>query len=595
MPDHGISRRTVLGAAGVAGLAALVPGPVRAEPAAPPKPDPALDRLIGRDPYRRLRHGSPAEAGLLADQLDTLVTHLAAFGQPSPVHPLFPGAVVLTARDGVIALERAMGDALRYSAFDYATGVATELPPDQRIAMRTDTRFDLASLSKLFTSTVAVQAIERGRLDLTAPVVRYLPAFGANGKDAITIRNLLTHTSGLRPDLPFYNYATRADQENLLYADTPLAPPDTQYVYSDLNMITLQFVLERITGRTLDRLVRDGITRPLGMAATGYNPPAADRNRTAATEYEMKPYAALDRGLVWGEVHDENAYALGGVAGHAGVFSTAADLAVLCQTMLNGGAYGGRRILSRRSVELMFTNFNQKFPGDEHGLGFELYQFWYMGSMATPYSAGHTGFTGTCLVIDPTTQSFFVLLTNAVHPYRGWPHGSAARVSVGTDLGRAVAVRPADGPTAWYGGNTTHATTTLTVPLRLSGGAAEASFALWWDTEPDSDFGYLELSADGGTTWTPVPFTVAGVPAAGAAGSVQGWGGRRWHRARADLSGHAGQVSLRWRYATDPLYVGRGLYVDGLEVRDRGRLVFSDRRPADAATIALDGWTASPN
>src|SRR5690242_3147231 len=223
MPEHeprrGITRRTVLGAAGLAGLGVLVPGPARADGPATPTPPAALDRLIGRDPSRRLRRGSPAEAGLLPDQVDALVTHLAAFGQPSPVHPLFPGAVVLAARDGVVALERAMGDALRYSSFDYATGVATELPPDQRIAMRADTRFDLASLSKLFTSTVAVQALEHGRLELDAPVTRYLPDFGRNGKDAITIRNLLTHTSGLRPDLPFYDHPGRAAQRELLYSD----------------------------------------------------------------------------------------------------------------------------------------------------------------------------------------------------------------------------------------------------------------------------------------------------------------------------------------------------------------------------------------
>src|SRR5690606_22146917 len=252
-------------------------------------------------------------------------------------------------------------------------------------------------------------------LELEAPVASYLPDFARAGKQDMTIRQLLTHTSGFRAWIPLYEAPTHEERIRLLLDEAPVDPPGTAYRYSDLNLISLQLVLERITGRTLDVLLHEGITGPLGMRSTRYNPPASWKPRIAATEDARRPWSGLDRGLVWGEVHDENAFSLGGVAGHAGVFSTARDLAVLGRTLLNGGVYGGARVLRPESVELMFTDFNTVFPGDEHGLGFELYQHWYMGAMATPRTAGHTGFTGTSLVLDPTTDSFLVVLGNSVH------------------------------------------------------------------------------------------------------------------------------------------------------------------------------------
>ncbi|CAM5704182.1 Putative D-alanyl-D-alanine carboxypeptidase [Streptomyces tendae] len=226
---------------------------------------------------------------------------------------------------------------------------------------------------------------------------------------------------------------------------------------------------------------------------------------------------------MWGEVHDENAYSLGGVAGHAGVFSDAWDLAVLARTLLDGGAHGRERILRPESVELMFTDFNTAFPGDEHGLGFELYQHWYMGAMATPRTAGHTGFTGTALVLDPTTDSFLVVLGNSVHPVRSWRSGSAPRVAAANQLARAVPVRPARGHTAWFSGMASAAVATLALPaLDTSSGAARLSCALWWDTEPRADVLILESSADGGTHL--------------AAGAVHDAAARR--RARAAPGGH---------------------------------------------------------
>jgi CubicO group peptidase (beta-lactamase class C family) len=533
-------------------------------------------------PGRTVHNGSAREAGLLPDKVAAIGADAAQY--LSGTAPLYPGAVVLAARNGVIVTQQAMGYALRYS-----DDKPTELPPAQQIPMREDTIFDLASLSKLFTMLVTVQEIERGKISLDAPVAQYIPAYAQNGKASITIRELLTHTSGLEPDLPFYDYPTRAAQEAALYAVAPQSPPGTAYVYSDLNMISLQFVLEKVTGTTLDKLVHDGVTGPLGMTDTGYNPPASEKWRIAATEYEHVPPANLNRGLVWGQVHDENAYALGGVAGHAGVFSTAHDLAILAQTMLDGGQYGHTRILREASVRQLFTNFNQAFPGDDHGLGFELNQRWYMDAMSSPVTAGHTGYTGTSLVIDPLAHSFVILLTNRVHPTRLTPSTNPARRTVAHDLARAVPVRPSRGKTAWFSQMIDNTTATLALPVPA--GAQRLSFDLWYDTE-ESDIGALEASADG-TTWTPVPMELrAGPYQWSAPGTFSGFAGRRWATVTSTIP--AGTRMLRWRYTTDPSYQGRGVYVDAVRMWNTGdRLVFDDQRPADAARFQPTGWVRS--
>lgn len=335
------------------------------------------------------------------------------------------------------------------------------------------------------------------------------------------------------------------------------------------------------------------------MHRTRYNPPASWKPKIAATEDARLPWSGLERGLVWGEVHDENAFSLDGVAGHAGVFSCAWDLAVLARTLLNGGVYGRARILSEESVDLLFTDFNTAFPGDEHGLGFELYQHWYMGAMATPRSAGHTGFTGTSLVLDPSTDTFLVVLGNSVHPVRSWRSGSAPRAAAANQLARAVPVRPERGRTAWFSGMASASTATLTLPaLRLHSARARLECALWWDTERAADALFLEAST--GQDWQPVPFTTLAPgpghrpdPQPHPAGSVTGWSGRVWHLLEADLTAWRGRdVTLRWRYATDRLYVGRGAYVDGLRVRDGVRTVFDAERPRDSRPDRGDGLGA---
>ncbi|MEU5522956.1 serine hydrolase [Streptomyces sp. NPDC047860] len=563
---------------------------------APLPADPASAAGAAHGGPRTLKHGSARRAGLLSAPLRQLVTDAEAFLAPSPTHPWYAGAVLLAGRGGTVALHRPIGMAVRYRAYDEETDTGVEFPADQQIPMSADTVFDLASVSKLFTSVLAVQQIERGRLELEATVASYLPDFGRAGKQEMTIRQLLTHTSGFRAWIPLYNAPTYEEKIRLIYDETPASPPGTAYRYSDLNMISLQLVLEEITGRTLDVLLRDGITGPLGMRRTRYNPPASWKPRMAATEDARRPWSGLDRGLVWGEVHDENAYSLGGVAGHAGVFSNAWDLAVLARTLLNGGVYGRERILTPESVELMFTDFNTDFPGDEHGLGFELHQHWYMGAMATPRTAGHTGFTGTCLVLDPTTDSFLVVLGNSVHPVRSWRSGSAPRVAAANQLARAVPVRPARGRTAWFSGMASSATATLTLPaLDTSSGEARLRCSLWWDTEPRADVLVLEASADGGARWQAVPFTTGrrgAEPQPHPSGTVTGWSGRVWHDLTAALPA-ARDLTLRWRYTTDRLYVGRGAYVDAVRVDAPGGRLFDEARRADAARVRAEGWSRS--
>ncbi len=569
---RGLTRRQ-LGARALALGGALTLAPFAAGPAAA-----AADR--GHRPT--LRYGTPERAGLLGTHLRRLVTDAEAFLGPSPEHPWYAGAVLLAGRGGTVALHEPIGMAVRYRAYDEKTDTGVEFPAGEQIPMTRDTVFDLASVSKLFTSILAVQQIERGAVDLRAPVARYLPEFGRAGKEAVTVRQLLTHTSGFRAWIPLYKAPTYEEKIALVYDERPVSPPGTAYLYSDLNLISLQLVLEKVTGRPLDALLREDITGPLGMSRTRYNPPASWRDRIAATEDARAPWSGLDRGLVWGEVHDENAFGLGGVAGHAGVFSCAWDLAVLGRTLLNGGSYGRERILRPESVELMFTDFNTGFPGDEHGLGFELYQHWYMGAMATPRTAGHTGFTGTSLVLDPTTDSFLVVLGNSVHPVRSWRSGSAPRVAAANNLARAVPVRPPRGRTAWFSGMAGSTTATLTLPaLDTTAGGARLRCALWWDTEPRSDVLVLEATADGGATWRPVPFTAERRdtgPEEHPDGTATGWSGRAWHRLTAVLP-EASRLTLRWRYTTDRLYVGRGAYVDGLRAETADGVLFDEARP----------------
>jgi len=322
----------------------------------------------------------------------------------------FPGAVVLIARHGVIVKDSAYGYAELYTDDKFHRSL-------HPLPMRRDTLFDLASLSKLFTTTAVMKLWEEGRLRLDNPVASYIPAFAVNGKAKVTVRMLLTHTSGLPSSLPLWKESGAREKRLASVYSLPLQhSPGAVYEYSDLNFIVLGALVETVSGQRLDVFIQRNITGPLGLADTMYDPPPQLKQRIAATEYQTSAH----RGLVWGQVHDENAYALGGVAGHAGVFSTASDLAVFAQMILGGGTYDGHQILKPQTVQAMEAN--QVMPqAREHALGWELDQPWYMGALASPETMGHTGFTGTSLVIDPSLDLIVILLTNRVHPTRTGP------------------------------------------------------------------------------------------------------------------------------------------------------------------------------
>ena len=370
-----------------------------------------------------LRPGEAREAGLAPDRVARIAPACAAFlGPPAPA---YPGFVVLAARHGVVVVHEAGGDAVRYGAQG----------PVEPVPMRTDTLFDVASLSKLFTALVVVRLAERGLLDLDAPVRAYLPGF-----PTVPVRSLLTHTSGLPAEIDLGPYPDHAACLAAIAAQPPAYPPGAGYRYSDLGPITAAAVAERVTGRRLDALVAELITGPLGLADTGYRPldrplEPAVLARTAATE--RQPWTG--RGMVHGTVHDENAYHLGGIAGHAGIFSTAHDLAVLAQTLLNGGSYGEVRLLGEKWAREMLREQNAHLgPAAARGLGWQLNQPGYMDELASPTAFGHTGFTGTSLVADPATGVLLVLLTNRVHPTREQGKDGAWRRAPARELARAV-------------------------------------------------------------------------------------------------------------------------------------------------------------
>lgn len=528
-----------------------------------------------------LRDSTPVKAGLDPAPIDTALAQVDGWTRPNgTAKPLYAGAVTLLGHNGKVVTRKATGQAVKY-----ADGNGTELPADQQIPMRTDTIFDMASVSKLFTSVVVMQQVEKGKVGLDTPIATYVPEFATNGKEAITVRQALTHTTGLPAWLPLWSaQPDPAARMQMALTAKPTSPAGTKYLYSDLNLIALGEVAARVSGKSLDKLVADGITKPLQMRDTGYNPDEKKKPRIAATEYQASP----PRGMVWGSVHDENAWSLGGVAGHAGIFSTADDMAVLAQAFLNGGSYRGARILKTDSVTAMITNFNQAFPGNDHGLGFELNQRWYMGGLSGPRTAGHTGYTGTSLVIDFDSRSFAILLTNRVHPSRSWGSNNPARRAVVQGLALSLGVGPRHGKDAWFSGTTDASTTTLDVKVAVPAGGAKMSFDLFVDTE-DSDLLYLETSADG-ATWTKVPFTVRDRGSViDADGTISGSGDRHWHQVTAELA--PGDQTVRWRYTSDALYQGRGVYVDGVKISSPDGMLFDGERTPESFTAS--GWRLS--
>lgn len=329
----------------------------------------------------------------------------------------FPGAVALVRRHGEIVLHEAVGAA-------WVEPIAWP--------MRLDTVFDLASLTKpLATTPVLLRLTELGLLDLEAPAGRYLAEL--RGRDELTIRRLLTHTSGLRAGYPMYARARTAGAVLRMIADLPRSyEPDTQVEYSCLGFIILGLVAEEVTGRSLDLLAHDMVFRPLGLRDVGYRPQHPPQ-RYAATErgndYERASAGGPNSELndwrtdyVPGAVHDGNAYyGMKGVSGNAGLFGTAWEVSVLGQMWLNGGEHEGVRVLSLEMVALATVN---QTPGlnEARGLGWKINDPpagegpRSSGTLLSARTYGHTGFTGTCIWIDPVADLVLVLLTNGIHP-----------------------------------------------------------------------------------------------------------------------------------------------------------------------------------
>ncbi|AIM16198.1 beta-lactamase [Bacillus sp. X1(2014)] len=476
-----------------------------------------------------LHPSSPRGAGMVAtplQQIDTMI-------QENIENKLFPGAVAFVARGGKIVKHSAYG----HSAI-YADGQFTKL--DQPLSMKKDTIFDLASISKIFTSVAVMQLYEQGLFQLDDPVAKYIPEFAVNGKEKVTIRQLLTHTSGFTSWIPLYTMGNSRDERLQLVFQQPLKnKPGTAYEYSDLNMITLGAFIERLSGKRLDEFVKEHITKPLGMKDTMYNPPASLKNRIAATEYQAVP----NRGLVWGEVHDENAWSLDGVAGHAGVFSTAEDLAKLAHIFINNGKYGGKSILKPETVKLLLENQNLAFPGNDHGLGWELGQGWYMDALSEgTESFGHTGYTGTSIVVSPHNKTVAILLTNRVHPSRNMGSINAPRRWFARQVADAIPVSIPGKSSAWFAGYGDLLNRVMETDLQLTKDT-KLTFATWYRIENQADYGRVEMLID--DKWQMVTEL---------SGTSNGW-----EILTFDVPRKA--KKLRFVYQTDSTVNGRGWYV----------------------------------
>jgi uncharacterized protein YbbC (DUF1343 family)/CubicO group peptidase (beta-lactamase class C family) len=331
-----------------------------------------------------------------------------------------PGAVLVIGHDGQVIYRKAYG--------------ARSLEP-RREPMTLDTIFDLASLTKVIVTTTAVmQLVGRGKVRLNDPVAKYLPEFAQNGKADITVRQLLTHYSGLEPDLDLKTaWEGKETAYRMAFAETPQDAPGSKFAYSDINFIVLGALVERVSGETLDEYATRHIFVPLKMMHTRFVPPLSLRagwiGKIAPTQYDENEH------MLRGVVHDPTARRMGGVAGQAGLFSTGDDLAKFAQALLNGG--GG--ILSALSVEKMTRPEQPPSAPVLRGFGWDIDSPFSSnrGDLLPVGGFGHTGFTGTSMWIDPTTQTYIILLTNAVHP-RGKGNAIALRSKVATAVAAAL-------------------------------------------------------------------------------------------------------------------------------------------------------------
>ena len=369
----------------------------------------------------KLPHIEPGAAGLIAERL-AVIEELVREGLR---REQMPGAVVLIGRSGKVVYLKAFGD--------------RQVEPDRR-PMTTDAVFDMASLTKpIATATSIMKLVELGKLHPRDTVAEHVPEFGRHGKEPITIHQLLTHQSGLIADNPLSDYADGPEKAiERIWDLKPVAEPGSRFIYSDVNYIVLGEIVRRISGQNLHEFSQKHIFGPLGMSETGFLPDDALRERAAPTE---------KRGDAWiqGEVHDPRAHRLGGIAGHAGLFSTAEDVAIYAQMLLGGGEYAGVRVLDEQAVELM-TQACEVPGGGLRALGWDV-RTGYSSNRGDLFSArafGHGGFTGTVLWIDPELDLFVVFLSNRLHPDgKGLVNPLAGRI--GTIAAAAVV------PPVWRG------------------------------------------------------------------------------------------------------------------------------------------------
>jgi CubicO group peptidase (beta-lactamase class C family) len=409
----------------------------------------AVSTPAGAANAARLPVVRPESVGMSSERL----ARIDAVVKEAIDHHNTPGAVVLIGHKGKIVYRKAYG--------------SRSLEPQTK-PMELSTLFDMASITKVVATTTSLMILlEQGAYRLDDPVSKYLPEFAAplkegepkspppqsatasqsavipptaptwdaTDKSRITIRQLMTHFSGLKPDFNlFEKWSGYEEALRRLKTETLQSAPGTKFVYSDLNYIALGELVLKLSGAPLDVFARQHVFEPLGMRDTGFKPDASHRLRAAPTEKRAATEAYLggkeasgpgDQ-IIQGEVHDPTAWRMGGVAGHAGLFSTADDLSVYCQMILNLGEFRGKRILSPLGVKTMTSNqvpasLAREAPGNvrvARGLGWDIASSYSSnrGDLFPANSFGHTGFTGTDLWIDPSTSTFLILLTNRVHP-----------------------------------------------------------------------------------------------------------------------------------------------------------------------------------
>ena len=304
------------------------------------------------------------------------------------------------------------------------------------VPMTTDTVFDLASMTKpVATATSVLILAERGKIDLHAPVATYIPEFGQNGKDTITVEQLLLHRGGLIADNPMKDYADGPERAmQRIWQLKPTSEPGTKFVYTDVGPIVLGELVRRVSSKRLDEFARDEIFKPLGMSETSFAPLDEDRLKRCA------PTEKRNGRFMLGEVHDPRSYALGGIAGHAGLFGTAEDASKWCRMLINGGELDGKRVLSANTIAEMAKMRCLPDGTGCRGYGVDIdtsFSSCRGQRFARGTTFGHTGYTGTMFWVDPVNKVYFILLTNRVHP-DGKGDVKALRSKVATIVAEAL-------------------------------------------------------------------------------------------------------------------------------------------------------------